>query len=131
MFVELTSPNGKEYTVGVTVKYEYVNDKPVNTIITINDSGSEYVGKATCHVEDNVNKAYGRRAALRDLFSKHFFTKENRQILYEALIPKLINRQDRDSEDDNEFKLECSGDFFLNSWLFVAAVLMLAFYFWR
>lgn len=37
MFVELKTPNGTKYPVEVTVKYDYVGDKPVNTTITIND----------------------------------------------------------------------------------------------
>ena len=92
MFVDLNI-NRKEVQFELNTSYEYENDKPTITIITLSSGSSTYSGKSHCHHLDNVNKMYGRRAALKNLNNYDnvlVFTKENRRRLYEALIPKLV-----------------------------------------
>lgn len=135
MFVELKTPNGSKYNVEVTVKYDYVGDKPVDTTITVKYGTSKYVGKASCHVTDNVNKTYGRRAALKDLFSKNnvFFTKDNRRVLYQALIPKLVNRPIKQKVEDknNGCGFETTVGFSYLSLFLFFVILGLVSYLWR
>lgn len=74
---------------------------------------------------------------MKDLFSKNsgYFNKDNRRVLYQALIPKLVNgpvkQKQKQKDEDDDYEFEDTVDFSGLSFFLFFVVLALVSYLWR